>query len=197
MKTCIVLSLSTVFPTLVGKWKFDFWATMAQLNVQISTDLAFFHELAWLLISFLTWILELTSPNVSVISLPSLSGSPSMTSVEYDSQSRTLTCTSTGGPATTVTWRRDGAMITYQQTKRVVNTTTGTYQTVLIIDPSVSQSGIVGTYNCTVENVRGNSSKLYPIAGSGELMIPYKYYLLRLSVHIVIVILNLTYTFSL
>ena len=70
---------------------------------------------------------------------------------------------------------------THQQTKTVVNTTLGTYQTLLTIGPSVDQSDIVGTYNCTVENVRGNSSKLYPIAGSGELMIPYKYYLLRLQ----------------
>ena len=69
-------------------------------------------------------------------------------------------------------------MITYQQTQRVVNTTAGTYQTLLTIDSSVD---IVGTYNCTVENVRGGSSKLYPIAGIGELMIPYKYYLLRLQ----------------
>ena len=67
---------------------------------------------------------------------------------------------------------------TYQQTKRVVNTTTGTYQTVLTISQSVD---IVGTYNCTVENARGVSSKLYPIAGSGELMIPYKHYSLRLQ----------------
>ena len=63
---------------------------------------------------------------------------------------------------------------TYQQTKRVVDPVAGTYQTVLTIDPSVD---IVGTYNCTVENARGVSSKLYPIAGSGELMIPYKHYL--------------------
>ena len=67
---------------------------------------------------------------------------------------------------------------TYQQTKRVVDTVRGTsYQTVLTIDPSVD---IVGTYNCTVENARGVYSKLYPIAGSGELMIPYKHYLLRI-----------------
>ena len=63
---------------------------------------------------------------------------------------------------------------THQQTKRVVDPVMGTYQTVLTINPSID---IVGTYNCTVKNVRGKSSKLYPIAGSGELMIPYKYYL--------------------
>ena len=86
-----------------------------------------------------------------------------MSSLRYDSQSRTLTCTSAGGPATTVTWRRDGAVITlnatYQQTKRVVDPVAGTYQTVLTIDPSVSQDDTVGTYNCTVENARGVSSE--------------------------------------
>ena len=46
----------------------------------------------------------------------------------------------------------------YQQTKSVVDAVNGTYQTVLTIDPSVNQSDIVGTYNCTVENVRGGSS---------------------------------------
>ena len=66
---------------------------------------------------------------------------------------------------------------THKQTKRVVDPVMGTYQTVLTISQSVGQSGIVGTYNCTVENARGESSKLYPIAGSGELIIPYKYYL--------------------
>ena len=47
---------------------------------------------------------------------------------------------------------------THQQTKRVVDRTMGTYQTVLTIDPSVGQSVIVGRYNCTVENARGRSS---------------------------------------
>ena len=48
---------------------------------------------------------------------------------------------------------------TYQQTKRLVDAVNGTYQTVLTIDPSLGQSDIVGTYNCTVENVRGESSE--------------------------------------
>ena len=48
---------------------------------------------------------------------------------------------------------------THQQTKRLVDDVNGTYQTVLTIDPSVGWSDIVGTYNCTVENVRGESSK--------------------------------------
>ena len=48
---------------------------------------------------------------------------------------------------------------THQQTKRLVDPVNGTYQTVLTIDPSVGWSDIVGTYTCTVGNVRGKSSK--------------------------------------
>ena len=89
-------------------------------------------------------------------------GSPNVTSLTFNSSTNTLTCTSTGGPATNVTWKRDGVVITlnatYQQTKRVVDLVSGTYQTILTIDPSVGQSDIDGTYNCTVENARGESS---------------------------------------
>ena len=52
---------------------------------------------------------------------------------------------------------------TYQQTKRVVDPVNGTYQTVLTIDPTVGFSGIVGTYNCTVNNARGGSSETVDI----------------------------------
>ena len=100
-------------------------------------------------------------------------GSPTVTSLTFDDQSRTLTCTSTGGPATTVTWRRDGVVITlnatYQQTKRLVDLVSGTYQTVLTIDPSVGQ--IVGTYSCTVENVRGESSKTVVVPGETRTLV--------------------------
>ena len=54
---------------------------------------------------------------------------------------------------------------THQQTKRLVYPEKGTYQTVFTIDPSVGQQSIVGTYNCTVENVRGKSSKELVVTG--------------------------------
>ena len=99
----------------------------------------------------------------------SIAGSPTVTSLTFDDQSWTLTCTSTGGPAATVTWRRNGVVITlnhtHQETKRVVDPGNGTYQTVLTIDPSVGWSVIVGTYNCTVENVRGRSSQTVVVPG--------------------------------
>ena len=105
-----------------------------------------------------------------------LSGLAWVTYLRYDSQSKTLTCTSYSGPATIVTWRRDGAVIslnaTHQQTKRVVDPVMGVYQTVLTIDPSVGQSDIMGTYSCTVENARGRSSRITVISANGEL-IPY------------------------
>ena len=101
-------------------------------------------------------------------------GSPSVTGLTYNDQSRTLTCTSTGGPATTVTWTRDGVVITlnttYKQTKRLVVSVRGTYQTVLTIDSSLDQSNIVGTYNCTMENDRGSSSETVVVTGETELL---------------------------
>ena len=54
---------------------------------------------------------------------------------------------------------------TYQQNKSVVDPVNGTYQIVLTIDPSVGWSDIVGTYTCTVENVRGESSETVDIPG--------------------------------
>ena len=59
---------------------------------------------------------------------------------------------------------------TYQQTKRIVDPVAGTYQTVLTIDSSVSQSDIVGTYNCTVENARGETSETVVVPGELILM---------------------------
>ena len=96
-------------------------------------------------------------------------GSPNVTSLTFDDQSRTLTCTSTGGPAAIVTWRRNGVGITrnatHQKTKRVVDPVNGTYQTVLTINSSVDQSDIVGTYSCTVDNARGDSSETVVVPG--------------------------------
>ena len=105
-----------------------------------------------------------------------LSGLPWVTYLGYDNQSKMLTCTSYSGPATIVTWRRDGAVITlnatHQQTKRVVDPVMGVYQTVLTIDRSVGQSDIMGLYSCTVENARGESSRITVISANGKL-IPY------------------------
>ena len=89
-------------------------------------------------------------------------GSPNVTSLTFNSLTNTFTCTSTGGPATNVTWRKDGTALavdgTYRQTQTVINATTATYQNVLTIAESVSS--IYGVYRCTVGNARGTSSAL-------------------------------------
>ena len=54
---------------------------------------------------------------------------------------------------------------THQQTKRLVYPVNGTYQTLLTIDSSVSWSDILGTYSCTVENDRGESSETVVVPG--------------------------------
>ena len=54
---------------------------------------------------------------------------------------------------------------THQQTKRLVDPGNGTYETVLSFNSSVGWSDIVGTYNCTVENDRGGSSKTVVVPG--------------------------------
>jgi len=90
------------------------------------------------------------------------SGVPTATTPVYNETTRSLTCTSTGGPATTVTWRKDGAVITlnatYQQTQVVTDPVTGTYQTVLTTDQNVTD--FIGTYSCTVGNTRGTSAAI-------------------------------------
>ena len=62
---------------------------------------------------------------------------------------------SPGGPATNVTWRKDGFAIDlnqgYEQTQIVTDTTSGTYQNMA---PFVA---IGNTYSCSVENSKGIS----------------------------------------
>ena len=100
------------------------------------------------------------------------SGSPSITGLLYNQSTLTLTCTSTGGPATTVTWRKNGAVVevdgtTYHQSQRVVNTTTATYENFLVLlrDPDK----VTGNYTCFVGNKRANaSSELGDISIQGK-----------------------------
>ena len=104
-------------------------------------------------------------------------GLPSVTSVTFNAQSNSFTCISTGGSAGTVTWRRNGFVITpnatHQQTQRVMNTTTSTYQTVLTIDTSMNQNAIMGTFSCTVRNARGRSSRMVVVTGEIWIFTPW------------------------
>ena len=62
-----------------------------------------------------------------------------------DSPQFTLTCISTGGPATTVTWTRDSATVT-EETETVLNDpVTANYTHTLT-------GSVAGEYTCTVSN---------------------------------------------
>ena len=72
-------------------------------------------------------------------------------SVTYDSDQFTLTCISTGGPATTVSWTRDNAELT-EGTETVLNDpVTAQYTHTLTIS-------LAGVYTCTVANSKPSSA---------------------------------------
>ena len=59
----------------------------------------------------------------------------------------TLTCISTGGPATTVTWTRDSHTAVGERRSDVVNGTTAQYANTLTVTGRLG-----GLYTCTVTN---------------------------------------------
>ena len=92
-------------------------------------------------------------------------GFPSITSLIFDRNSTTLMCTSTGGPPTTVTWRRNGVLVNdslYQQSQRVMNTQTATYENVLF---SNDITNFVDTFSCDVGNVRSTAEDTVELNG--------------------------------
>ena len=101
--------------------------------------------------------------SLPILGLFCTAGAPNVTELTLDRESRTLTCTSTGGPATTVTWTKDGAVITpsttHQQTQMIVDTVGGIYQNTLTIAQSVTGDNLYGLYSCMVENSRGSSNR--------------------------------------
>ena len=95
-------------------------------------------------------------------------GNPDIIEVGLSVQSG-LICTSTGGPATTVTWKRDGQLLTfdgsaYYQSQRIVSTSNATYETTLHI-PVDSITNYHATYECLVLNSRGNDSSSIVLEG--------------------------------
>ena len=96
---------------------------------------------------------------------------PTVSNITYDSQGNTaiLTCTSTGSPATTVTWTKGGATLTvdgttYSMTQTVTDRRTSTYENVLTFPTT---GDITGTYGCQVGNALGDSvTKSVNVEGS-------------------------------
>ena len=92
-------------------------------------------------------------------------GTPTVDSVSTNGLN--LTCTSSGGPATSVTWRKNCAVLPnsaiYQQTQTVTQTQTATYQNTLVINSTVTDHD--GVYTCSVTNARGYSNGAIGVGG--------------------------------
>ena len=88
--------------------------------------------------------------------------SPTITDLTYHEESSSLRCVSTGSPATTVFWIKDGVPIDgsthYTQTQSITDRANSTYSNVLTVSEGAT-GGVTGTYNCTVYNELGNDTR--------------------------------------
>ena len=74
-----------------------------------------------------------------------------------------LTCVSTGGPATTVNWTRDGAAATGVTSQTVVDQEAITYNNTLTVT-----GRLLGDYQCSVANVRTAQPAIASLTVAGE-----------------------------
>ena len=83
----------------------------------------------------------------------------------FDKNSTTLTCTSTGGPPTTVVWKKSNILVNtsiYEQTQRLIFTENSTYENVLF---NSDIANFVGSFTCEVSNARGSDSETVMLNG--------------------------------
>ena len=86
----------------------------------------------------------------------------------YDTNQFTLTCISTGGPATTVTWTRDSTTVTEGTTETVLNDpVTAQYTHTLTVTGRLPY----GFYTCTVANNKPSSDSASKRVMDGKLCI--------------------------
>ena len=103
-------------------------------------------------------------------------------SVKYDKITQMITCTSTGGPATEVSWFKDNEKITvtssedlYEYSQIITSKTSATYESRLRIVNKSSKA--TGTYTCEVTNSRGSRNKSLYIQGNHKIAILFLVYL--------------------
>ena len=101
---------------------------------------------------------------------------PTIMDMEYDEESRSVRCISTGSPATVVSWMKDGVIIDessadYTLTQTITNRATSTYNNIVTVNEG-APGGVAGTYNCTVTNELGIATGR--MMAVGELMIDVK-----------------------
>ena len=87
-------------------------------------------------------------------------GYPNITSLVLNRDTKSLICNSSGGPVTKITWMKNNLPLFpdgnhYRQHQTVVDSANAVYVNTLYSDDLTS---LVGTFTCTVENVRGKST---------------------------------------
>lgn len=89
--------------------------------------------------------------------------------MRYERFSQSIICTTSGGPVTAVTWKRDGVPVTpdgliYQTSKLVLDEATASYENRLSF-VALKSERFSGVYTCQVENIRGTSSSQLTVTG--------------------------------
>lgn len=96
-------------------------------------------------------------------------GIPALASdITYSILTHTLTCISTGGPVTNISWAKNGILIalpslSYTWSQTVLNTATTTYHNLLTIS-STAIKDYSGNFSCEVSNIRGGSTDAIQIS---------------------------------
>ena len=100
---------------------------------------------------------------------------PTISNLEFDPSIKTLTCTSTGSPATVVTWMKDEQPLTidgstYQLTQTVTNRRESTYENVLTINDELNNI-ISHIFHCNIMNALGSASEEVRTLGENTLQL--------------------------
>ena len=76
--------------------------------------------------------------------------------LEFNRTSLTLTCTTSGGPTSSITWLKDGEAVgtEFAQAQVLIDTLTAMFKYTLRSD---DVSLLVGSFTCMVEDAEGNS----------------------------------------
>ena len=97
---------------------------------------------------------------------------PTISSLTYQEENRTLTCVSTGSPPTVVSWMKDGENIGhhFSLSQTITDRASSTYNNTLTVGEGATE-GVAGVYNCTVSNVLGSDSTGITVVGEWNLIV--------------------------
>ena len=112
------------------------------------------------------WLLNYTSEITGYVSIPDGVTFTVDSDMNGDSPQFTLTCISTGGPATTVTWTRDSEEALGERVSVLTDPVTAQYTHTLTVNGRLE-----GQYKCTVSNNKpSTAAAVYTVIGKKGLL---------------------------